>query len=243
MPHDGSFRAISKARPHGAPAVIAGGLWSPSYGFETGLTLRCYAPAYIATHAGAWSSITSVSNQIGAVYALQVIQGPWTFRLNADYAWYPWKRYREEAGTSGFKARVQVLRTLAGDAEGECQFSWNGRLKGRLRVSVPAGDAWHLSVRADAMRGAAGGYADVRWSPSRRWDLSARLTLWQTSGWDTRLYFYERGVPQSFSVEACAGKGIGAYLVAKYAPTRKVECWAKIQQGYVAYFVRIFIPG
>ena len=90
----GSVRVYGEAAvdAHRAPAAIAGVLWSPSYGFETSLTLRCYAPSYIATHAGAWSSISSVSNQIGAAYAVLVIQGRWTVRANADVAWYPWKR-------------------------------------------------------------------------------------------------------------------------------------------------------
>ena len=241
----GSLRLFGEAAidAHGAPAAIAGAVWSPSYGFETSLTARCYAPAYIATHAGALSSLSSVSNQIGGVYALQAISGPWTFRLNADYAYHPWKRYRQDAGSSTFKARVQVLRTFRGGAEAECQLAWSSRLKGRLRVTVPAGDAWHFSLRAEANRGGAAGYADVRWSPSRKWDLSARATIWKTDDWDSRIYFYERGVPQSFSVEACSGKGIGAYLTAKYAPTQRVEMWVKLQQGYAAYFVRIFIPG
>ena len=50
-------------------------------------------------------------------------------------------------------------------------------------------------------------------------------------------------MPQSFAVENYAGKGIGAYLTVRYAPTRWLEMWLKLQQGYVAYFVRIFIPG
>ena len=241
----GSLRLFGEAAvdAHRAPAALAGCLWSPSYGFETSLTLRCYAPAYIATHADAWSSISSVSNQIGAAYAVQVIQGRWTLRANADVAWYPWKRYRQEAGTWGFKGRVQLIRTFTGGAECETQIAWSGRLKGRVRVTVPFGENWQASLRADANRGGAAGYADLRWHPGRRWDLSARVTLWQTADWDSRIGFYERGVPQSFTVENYAGKGVGAYLVVKYAPTKRVEMWVKVQQGYAAYFMRIFLPG
>ena len=241
----GSLRLFGEAAidAHGAPAALAGVLWSPSFGFETSLLVRCYSPAYIATHAGAWSSAGNVSNQLGAVYALQAVLGRWTLRFNADYAWYPWYRYRMDAGTSGFKARFQLIRTFSGGAEGECQLAWSSRLKGRLRLTLPFASDWQVSLRADANRGGAAGYADLRWAPSRRWDVSARATLWQTADWDSRICFYERGVPQSFPVENYAGKGIGAYLVVKYAPTRNVELWIKIQQGYCAYFMRIFIPG
>ena len=241
----GSLRLFGEAAvdAHGAPAALAGCLWSPSYNFETSLTARCYAPAYIATHAGAYSSQSSVSNQIGAAYALQWIQGSWTLRANVDAAYYPWKRYRQEAGTWGFKGRIQVLRTLRGGAEGEVQLAWSSRLKARVRLSLPLGEAWKLGFRADANRSGAAAYADAGWRPSRKWDLSARVTVWQTEDWDARICFYERGVPQSFTVESYSGKGIGAYLTVKYAPMKNLEMWAKLQQGYAAYFVRIFIPG
>ena len=241
----GSLRLFGEAAvdAHGAPAALAGCLWSPSYNFETSLTARCYAPAYIATHAGAYSSLSSVSNQIGAAYALQWIQDRWTLRMNVDYAYYPWKRYRAEAGTSSIKARLQAVRSFRSGAELEAQFAWSSRLKGRVRVTLPLGRDWTLSARVDANRGGVGAYVDTRWSPGRRWDLSARFTAWNTVDWDARLSFYERGVPQSFSVENYTGKGIGAYLTVKYAPTKNLEMWMKLQQGYAAYFVRIFIPG
>jgi len=241
----GSLRLFGEAAvdAHRAPAVLAGAVWSPSYNFETSLTARCYAPAYIATHAGAYSTLSSVSNQIGATYALQWIRNKWTLRLNADYAYYPWKRYRAEAGTSGVKARLQAIRALPGGGEAEVQLAWSSRLKGRIRVTQPLGPAWTLAARVDANKGALGGYLDARWTPNRHWDLSARVTAWTTKDWDSRLSFYERGVPQSFAVENYSGKGIGAYLTVRYAPIRQVEMWLKIQQGYIAYLVRIFIPG
>ncbi len=247
----GSLRLFGEAAidAHAAPAAIAGAVWSPSYNFETSLTARCYAPAYIATHAGAYSSLSSVSNQLGATYALQWIHRGWTLRLNADYAYYPWERYRAEAGTSGMKARLQAIRTFQTGAEAEVQLAWSSRLKGRVRLTFPLGSDWTLSARAEGNLagwgrvGGLGGYLDARWSPSRRWDISARVTVWHTADWDSRICFYERGVPQSFTVESYSGKGVGAYLTVKYAPTRWIEMWAKVQQGYIAYFVRIFIPG
>ena len=241
----GSLRLFGEAAvdAHGAPAALAGCLWSPSYNFETCLTARCYAPSYIATHAGAYSTLSSVSNQLGVLYALQWIQGRWTLRMNVDYAYYPWKRYRAEAGTSGIKARLQAVRSFRSGTELEAQLSWSSRFKGRVRLTLPLGREWTLSVRADANRGGLGGYLDARWSPNRRWDLSARVTAWNTADWDARLSFYERGVPQGFAVENYSGKGIGAYLTVKYAPMKNWEMWMKIQQGYAAYFVRIFIPG
>lgn len=249
----GSLRLFGEAAldAHGAPAVLAGALWSPSYNFESSLTTRCYAPAYIATHAGAHSTLSSVSNQLGVTWAAKVVKGPWTALANLEYVYYPWKRYRTEAGTHQAKMRLQVSREWAGGAVLTGQAAYGDRWKGRLQATLPLGRDWTASVRMDAnlkggtegRTGGVAGYADIRWKPSRRWEISARVTAWRTDGWDARIYLYERGVPQSFALEPCYGKGIGEYLVVKYSPIPQVECWVKVQQGYAAYFVRIFIPG
>ena len=125
----------------------------------------------------------------------------------------------------------------------EVQGAWSSRIKGRLRVLVPLKEAWTFTFRADANPGGLGGFLDVRWNPSRKWDISTRMTAWSTKDWDSRISFYERDVPGSFPIGNYAGKGIGAYLVARYAPTRHVELWVKAGTEGCAYFVRIFIPG
>ncbi len=52
------------------PAAVAAAVYSPSYSFEAALHLRYYHKGYIAPHAGSYSSISSVSNQTGAVLSL-----------------------------------------------------------------------------------------------------------------------------------------------------------------------------
>ena len=57
----------------GTPAALAGIVWSPSYNFENSLLLRAYPKEYIASHGGAYSSLSTVSNQYGAVVNLLII--------------------------------------------------------------------------------------------------------------------------------------------------------------------------
>ncbi|MCR5708936.1 MAG: hypothetical protein K6G79_00470 [Bacteroidales bacterium] len=229
---------------HGAPAVVAGAVWSPDYGFEAGLTARCYAPSYIATHAGAWSTMSTVSNQLGATAALQWRTGRWTLAANADICHYPWKRYRAEAGTWSFKGRLLLQHSFRGGTLAEAQASLSsGRPKVRLKVTVPAGSRLTFEIRGDMTPGGVAGYAGVGWKPSDKWSLYARFTAWHTDGWDSRIVYYEQGVSQSFPVETYSGKGTGEYLVVKYSPSKRFEMQLKLQQGYCAYFVRIFIPG
>ena len=55
----------------GAPACVSGAVWSPAYALEMSLLLRYYDKAYIATHAGAYSTLSTCSNQTGATLALR----------------------------------------------------------------------------------------------------------------------------------------------------------------------------
>ena len=241
----GSLRLFGEVAvdAHLAPAAIAGVLWSPSYNFETSFTARCYAPAYIATHAGAYSSQSSVSNQIGGTASARWIQGPWTLQGDLAYTYYPWKRYRAEAGTQQLKGRLLLAYAFRGGTLLQGQVSYGSDWKFRLQGDVPLGTAWQLGARADANLHGFAAYAGLRWQPSKRWSLAARLTVWSTEDWASRICFYEQNVPQSFAVESYYGKGIGAYFLVKYAPVRYVDLYLKVQQGYVSYFVRIFIPG
>lgn len=241
----GSLRLFGEAAVdvHMAPAVIAGALWSPSYNFETSLMLRCYSPSYIATHAGAYSTLGSVSNQIGALWSARIVKGQWTMQSDMEYVHYPWKRYRAEAGTGQFRCRLQVSRSFRSGGMLQGQLSLKDELKARLHVELPLGGKLQLSSRIEGGKGGLACYAGMGWKPSRHWEVSGRLTYFNTDGWDSRIYFYERNVPQSFAVEPYYGKGIGEYLVVKYSPNKNLDFWLKIQQGYVSYFVRIFIPG
>ena len=74
-------------------------------------------------------------------------------------------------------------------------------------------------------------------------EVTGRVTWYDTDGWDSRIYFYERDVPQSFSTVAYYNKGAGAYLVVRYTPVRFLDLWLKAQQNYLACFMRITIPG
>ena len=146
----GSLRLFGEAAvdAHRAPAVLAGVVWSPSYNFETSLTARCYSPAYIATHAGAYSTLSSVSNQIGATYALQWIRDRWTLRMNADGTYYPWKRYRAEAGTATLKARVEVVRSFGSGGRPSASRSTALRIRRPTRlISKRSTPCWPWSER------------------------------------------------------------------------------------------------
>lgn len=62
---------------------------------------------------------------------------------------------------------------------------------------------------------------------AKKWSISTRFALFDTDGYDTRIYLYEKDVLYSFSFPAYQGKGIRYYLIAQYSLTKKVKLWLR----------------
>lgn len=225
-------------------ALLAGAIWSPCHEFEASLLCRLYSRSYIATHAGAWSSLSSCSNQRGATLSARWIPAPgMEISGNLQYTRHPWSIYGREGPSSSFKYRLSIQKSFGKDLEGSAQISGSPRPGWRSTVAWRFAAGWEMKLRYAGNPAGNGVVAECSGSPSSKVRVTAGGALYATSGWDSRLYLYQSGVPQSFSVATLHGKGAGAYLVVKYAPGRRVEMWLRLSESGVAYFTRIFIPG
>lgn len=71
-------------------------------------------------------------------------------------------------------------------------------------------------------------YQDVNYHPlSARLSGNMRFALFQTDGFDTRIYAYENDVLYGFSIPAFQNKGVRFYLNARYNLKRGVDFWLK----------------
>lgn len=248
-----SFRFFAEVamdfRP--AAALICGLSWNPDYRLEMALMLRSYGKGYTATHAAAYSTLSSCSNQYGATTSIKYIPSRgWTLHLSAEYSVYPWSRYRIDGPSWGSRARFDVVRESQGGSQLQMRIDWRHKsesgstLKGRLHTRAALSQCWSLSARIEGgLQGfATYGEAGFR-TIDRRWDLCARGTYYNTKDWESRVYIYERGVPQSFSVESFYGKGWSWYFLVKWSPARFANLWFKYSKRYCAFFILITIPG
>lgn len=234
----GHWRLFGEAAldAHLAPAVLSGVIWSPSYGFEVSAVAKVFSPSYIAAH-----SAGSAYNQVGGAVAARYRKGRWTFNMNVDAGWYPWYRYQKPAGGGQLKLRLAAQYAFSAGPQILCQLSFSSILKGKLHVSVPIG-RFSVNSRFEANEGGLATFLEGTFT-ARRLQISARGTFYNVSDWEHRVCFYEKGTPQSFSMESYYGKGYGGYLTLKYTPVRNLDLWLKLQQNYCAFFMRIFIPG
>jgi len=71
-------------------------------------------------------------------------------------------------------------------------------------------------------------YQDIIYRPkSSPFDLSVRYALFDTDGYDARLYAYETDVLYFYSIPAISGRGSRYYAVGRYTIRRGLDIWVK----------------
>jgi|LSQX01.2.fsa_nt_gb hypothetical protein len=248
-----SFRFFAEAALDFRPsaALLCGVCWNPDYRFETALIVRAYGKGYTATHAAAYSTLSSCSNQYGATASVKYLPSRgWTMHLSAEYSAYPWSRYRIDGPSWDSRARLDILKEFQSGSQLRMRLDWRHKsesgstLKGRLHASAALTQCWSLSARIEGGLKGFATYGELGFrTTDRRWDICARGTYYNTEDWNSRVYIYERGVPQSFSVENYYGKGWSWYFLVKWSPARFADLWFKYSKNYCAFFILITIPG
>ena len=242
--HNTRFFAEAAVDAGGSPALLAGALWSPGYSFEASLLGRYYSRSYIATHAGAWSSLSSCSNQHGLTLSLRWLPGGnWETAANLQYSYYPWSRYGIDGPSSAWKYRICITRSFGKHLEASAQITGSPNPSWRASLSWGETGRTCLKLRYAGNPSGNGVVAEGVFPIARKLRLTAGLSCHSTAGWDSRIWLYRSGLPQSFSVATLYGKGAGAYLIVKYAPVRWAEVWLKASESEISYFTCIFIPG
>ncbi|HZJ74040.1 MAG TPA: helix-hairpin-helix domain-containing protein [Perlabentimonas sp.] len=78
-------------------------------------------------------------------------------------------------------------------------------------------------------------YQDISYRPQRvPIVLTARLAIFDTESWNTRIYAYENDVLYYFSIPAYYSQGTRAYLLAKYSAGKNIDIWLRVSQTFFA---------
>lgn len=231
------------------PAAVAGAVLSASYDFEASALLRYYDMAYIAPHAGAYSTISSVSNQAGAVLSLlwRPVRGLLLTSFT-EAVYYPGIRYRIDTPSSAVYEKLRAEWTVrAWTVSLQDNFSWqsySGQRRHSLKAAVKMeAGSWKASLRAGAAVLAEGGAsrsvgAVSQGDTSAGWALAAsasrtfaggRVSAQLSAVWydaptyDTRVYLFESDLPGNFSLQYYYGKGIAARGLVKLKMGRRLS--------------------
>lgn len=231
----------------GSGAAIATVVWSPSWELEMSLTGRLYSKAYIATHAGAYSTLSSCANQRGVTFCGRwQPSDKWEAELQGEYSYYPWSRFNIDGPSEAFKGRITLTRNFGDFSSIDAQLRYSGELlSGRINSTVAITSSLSLEGRLTANEGGIGAFAGGRISILKgQMSIYVRATWYNAKDYDHRLFFYENDVPQSFAIKSYWGTGWAGYGMIKYAPglknrRMKPELWLKVSQEASSLFLRI----
>lgn len=217
----------------GAFAGIAGAVCPFSSTLEASLLYRYYSPRYIASHAGAYCR-SNVNNEHGASAALRWSPGrDVTLSASLEYTHFPWARFGVREASSSMKGALECgwtvseVHSLFAKVSGTYDNGRGTRLL-RLRLGYGYGKetGFHAASRLEGSSAGDGSFGGLVYqeggyrSPSGRWRVGMRATLFFVEDWDARIYCYEQDMPGTFSVPAYYGKGMGLYAVVAYRPVR-----------------------
>ncbi|MFY0683225.1 MAG: helix-hairpin-helix domain-containing protein [Balneola sp.] len=102
----------------------------------------------------------------------------------------------------------------------EYQVSRNIRLRSRVELAESQG------ANEDSEYGMLV-YQDVRLQATRKLQIDARVTVFDTDSFDSRVYQFENDLLYVLSNTALSGQGQRAYFVLKYEPTDFLDIWFK----------------
>jgi hypothetical protein len=192
---------------------------------------RYYDKRYTALHAHSFSEGSGVQNEHG-IYVAATWQPSrrWLLQGYADYAHFPWARYRVTAPSDA------VDMSLSGRYTGkawtfECRYRYHVRQQDnssktmlvnrpehrlRLRAACQPTGGWSLQTQADgvltrAVDGttASGVLVSQQAAWQYRWlKANAQAGWFRTKSYDSRLYLYEHSVQHDFASTMLYGHGL-----------------------------------
>jgi hypothetical protein len=223
---------------------------------------RFYQKDYQALFANAFSENTVTSNEHGLYIGIQAFPfSLWTFSGYVDAFSFPWLRYNTSSPSTGYDWLLQTdyhlinslnayLRITGNrkpidvDGEGSGIDSTLSKMLTRVRFNFdyPVGELLSFQDRLELAFSKTQGesllkgfliYHDIIFKPVKvPASFIVRYAMFDTDGWDPRIYAYENDVLYSFSIPAYHDRGIRTYLNIRFTMNKHLDFWLKIADTY-----------
>jgi len=232
-------------------AGLVGLLWDGGDGLEAGLMYRNYGKGYTAPFAGAYSRGSRPSNEHAITGSFEYAWMHWRLLCSGEWCYFPWLRYNVAAPSQARSVMVQLSRNIGrnglfylkldykhSETGSRLPLVLNNRYGLRLHIQNGAGETWLFTHRVEycllkssnthRLSGGAALLSDAIFTP-KQFPLSgsARIALFRTTDWSTRIYVYERDAMQGFSFPPLYGYGMRGYVNLRYTLNRRYDFWVR----------------
>lgn len=236
-------------------ASVAGLIASLSSQVSFALLYRNYARDYHSFFNQSVSESTNAANEKG-LYSGLVIKFNTKFELStyADFFRFPWMKFRVDAPSNGYELLAQLSYNMNKAFKVTARFkqklkeenaepNFGGGLQTaerqniRLEVNYKLNGSFSLRNRAEvSMYNKAHplsehgflSYQDVIYDPmSSKISGNIRFAIFDTPGFNSRIYAYENDVLYGYSIPAYQGRGIRFYTNLRYTFQRGMDIWLR----------------
>lgn len=242
-------------------ALLSGALVSLGRNIDLALVFRDYAKDYQVLNANAFSESTLPINERGTYIGLKArVAKGFTVSTYYDIWYHPWLRFQIDAPSSGreylfkveynkkrrFNAYIQYRyeekqRNLSGGDERITPLTTRGQHRARLNLTNTISKSLKLRNRFeytlfDQNNDGTHGYLiyqDIIFKPrGRSYSFTARYSLFDTDGFNTRIYTYENDILYEFSIPFFADRGSRFYVNWRQRVGRRLTLEARYARTY-----------
>ncbi len=251
-----SFFGELAANPGAGMAGIAGINAYPSDRLTLTLSYRNISPAYKVLYAAPFMESGNVNNERGIYLGIRILLSRlFTFKAYADYFSFPWLKFQVNAPSIGkaflaqldmipernvsmyFRFRYQQKAENTSTPDGyHPLLAMKSYTDFRYAISYAALPGLIFKTRIEYVRFAKASdrergflfYQDMAYRFARfPLKINFRYALFDTDGWNSRIYAYENDVLYAFTVPAYYDKGQRVYLLLHYSLKKHINIWLK----------------
>lgn len=230
-------------------AIVQSVSMRPSPRLNLSVFLRCYDRGYISFLGSGPGSGSKNSNEKGISTRFTLEAAKHLFiDAGVDLTVYPWLKYLLSSPSQSVRKEIRIRylpsenislnlnfssRKTGADADVTTGIApLNYKTSRTFRISLHYSPAKNISIATTAALVASGPQKnkgsvlsqDLSFAfRSVPLTVSARLCIYNTSNWDSRIYLYENDLLYSYSVPALSGKGIRQYLILMWKPGDKFD--------------------
>ncbi len=229
--------------------------------FKMSIVHRYYRPDYQALYAQPFSEGNKPNNESGIFIGTEIFpKKNWKIDAYIDSWKYPWLRYGVGGPSNGTEYLLQLAHYPQRNLEMYLRVKYETKQKNdsdvttgirpltayasskyRFHVSYTASEEWKLKSRIELSRYSINDavdwgymvYQDFQFKPENLpLTFTARIALFETESYETRIYAYEPDILYGFSVPAYYGQGTRLALVIKYSAFDNLDFWFRIANTY-----------
>lgn len=242
---------------NGGTAMNTGLLAALDQRVSMSVLYRDYGRDYHGLQSVAFAEGTNPWNERGLYTGIEIRPNRrWQMNAYFDQFRFPWLRFITDGPSSGFDWMAQVnwrpsrkvelyarvrhqdrARNTSADVGGINPLVRVEQTNYRVNVSAKVSNSITLRTRVETIDFQRGSsplqhgfllYQDVVHRPlSSPLELTARFAVFESDGYDARVYAYENDLIGVFSIPAYYGRGIRWYGMARLTPLRRVDVWLR----------------